>query len=34
MTTAWPPNKRILGRKGEGDLDLQGTPLRLIVRSR
>ena len=27
MTTAWPPNKEILGQKGEGDLDLQGTPL-------
>jgi prepilin-type processing-associated H-X9-DG protein len=27
MTTAWPPNKEILGRMGEGDLDLQGTPL-------
>jgi prepilin-type N-terminal cleavage/methylation domain-containing protein/prepilin-type processing-associated H-X9-DG protein len=27
MTTAWPPNKAILGTKGEGDLDLQGTPL-------
>jgi prepilin-type processing-associated H-X9-DG protein len=27
MTTAWPPNKRILGAKGEGDLDLQGIPL-------
>ena len=27
MTTAWPPNKQILGQKGEGDLDLQGTPL-------
>ena len=27
MTTAWPPNKEILGTKGEGDLDLQGTPL-------
>lgn len=27
MTTAWPPNKQILGSKGEGDLDLQGSPL-------
>jgi prepilin-type N-terminal cleavage/methylation domain-containing protein/prepilin-type processing-associated H-X9-DG protein len=27
MTTAWPPNKQILGLHGEGDLDLQGTPL-------
>jgi prepilin-type N-terminal cleavage/methylation domain-containing protein/prepilin-type processing-associated H-X9-DG protein len=27
MTTAWPPNKAILGNMGEGDLDLQGTPL-------
>jgi prepilin-type N-terminal cleavage/methylation domain-containing protein/prepilin-type processing-associated H-X9-DG protein len=27
MTTAWPPNKQILGKMGEGDLDLQGTPL-------
>jgi prepilin-type N-terminal cleavage/methylation domain-containing protein/prepilin-type processing-associated H-X9-DG protein len=27
MTTAWPPNKQILGTQGEGDLDLQGTPL-------
>jgi prepilin-type N-terminal cleavage/methylation domain-containing protein/prepilin-type processing-associated H-X9-DG protein len=27
MTTAWPPNKAILGTKGEGDLDLQGIPL-------
>ena len=26
MTTAWPPNKQILGQHGEGDLDLQGTP--------
>jgi prepilin-type processing-associated H-X9-DG protein len=23
MTTAWPPNKVILGRSGEGDLDLE-----------
>jgi prepilin-type N-terminal cleavage/methylation domain-containing protein/prepilin-type processing-associated H-X9-DG protein len=23
MTTAWPPNKMILGRHGEGDLDLE-----------
>jgi prepilin-type N-terminal cleavage/methylation domain-containing protein/prepilin-type processing-associated H-X9-DG protein len=23
MTTAWPPNKAILGRNGEGDLDLE-----------
>jgi prepilin-type processing-associated H-X9-DG protein len=27
MTTAWPPNKQILGLHGEGDLDLQGLPL-------
>jgi prepilin-type N-terminal cleavage/methylation domain-containing protein/prepilin-type processing-associated H-X9-DG protein len=27
ITTAWPPNKQILGKMGEGDLDLQGTPL-------
>ncbi|QEH37257.1 putative major pilin subunit [Aquisphaera giovannonii] len=27
MTHAWPPNKAIMGTKGEGDLDLQGTPL-------
>ncbi len=27
MTTAWPPNKQILGQHGEGDLDLQGLPL-------
>ena len=27
MTTAWPPNKQILGQKGEGDLDLKVTPL-------
>ena len=27
MTTAWAPNKQILGQNGEGDLDLQGTPL-------
>jgi prepilin-type processing-associated H-X9-DG protein len=27
MTTAWPPNKKILGKMGEGDLDLQGSPL-------
>jgi prepilin-type N-terminal cleavage/methylation domain-containing protein/prepilin-type processing-associated H-X9-DG protein len=27
MTTAWPPNKVTLGTMGEGDLDLQGTPL-------
>jgi prepilin-type N-terminal cleavage/methylation domain-containing protein/prepilin-type processing-associated H-X9-DG protein len=27
MTTAWPPNMQILGRHGEGDLDLQGSPL-------
>jgi prepilin-type processing-associated H-X9-DG protein len=27
MTTAWPPNKEILGQHGEGDLDLQGLPL-------
>ncbi|WP_165232721.1 DUF1559 domain-containing protein [Aquisphaera insulae] len=26
MTHAWPPNKVIMGKKGEGDLDLQGTP--------
>jgi len=26
MTTAWPPNKQILGLHGEGDLDLQGIP--------
>jgi prepilin-type processing-associated H-X9-DG protein len=23
MTTAWPPNKAVLGRGGEGDLDLE-----------
>jgi prepilin-type N-terminal cleavage/methylation domain-containing protein/prepilin-type processing-associated H-X9-DG protein len=28
MTTAWPPNKAILGKSGEGDLDLE---TRLIV---
>ena len=28
MTTAWPPNKVILGQNGEGDLDLE---TRLIV---
>jgi prepilin-type N-terminal cleavage/methylation domain-containing protein/prepilin-type processing-associated H-X9-DG protein len=27
MTTAWPPNKQILGKMREGDLDLQGIPL-------
>jgi prepilin-type N-terminal cleavage/methylation domain-containing protein/prepilin-type processing-associated H-X9-DG protein len=27
MTTAWPPNKQVLGRMGEGDLDLTSTPL-------
>jgi prepilin-type N-terminal cleavage/methylation domain-containing protein/prepilin-type processing-associated H-X9-DG protein len=26
ITTAWPPNKQILGVNGEGDLDLTGTP--------
>jgi len=26
ITTAWPPNKQILGMMGEGDLDLTGTP--------
>jgi prepilin-type N-terminal cleavage/methylation domain-containing protein/prepilin-type processing-associated H-X9-DG protein len=26
ITTAWPPNKQILGLMGEGDLDLTGTP--------
>jgi prepilin-type N-terminal cleavage/methylation domain-containing protein/prepilin-type processing-associated H-X9-DG protein len=26
ITTAWPPNKEILGNNGEGDLDLTGTP--------
>jgi prepilin-type N-terminal cleavage/methylation domain-containing protein/prepilin-type processing-associated H-X9-DG protein len=26
ITTAWPPNKEILGRMGEGDLDLTSTP--------
>jgi len=26
VTTAWPPNKQILGTMGEGDLDLTGTP--------
>ncbi len=26
ITTAWPPNKQILGMNGEGDLDLTGTP--------
>jgi prepilin-type processing-associated H-X9-DG protein len=26
ITTAWPPNKQILGTMGEGDLDLTGTP--------
>ena len=23
MTTAWPPNKVILGRNGQGDLDIE-----------
>ena len=26
MTTAWPPNKKILGKNREGDLDLTSTP--------
>jgi prepilin-type processing-associated H-X9-DG protein len=26
ITTAWPPNKQILGNMGERDLDLTGTP--------
>jgi prepilin-type N-terminal cleavage/methylation domain-containing protein/prepilin-type processing-associated H-X9-DG protein len=26
ITTAWPPNKTILGMMGEGDLDLTGAP--------
>jgi prepilin-type N-terminal cleavage/methylation domain-containing protein len=26
VTTAWPPNKQILGMNGKGDLDLTGTP--------
>lgn len=26
VTTAWPPNKQILGKNGEGDLDLSGRP--------
>jgi prepilin-type processing-associated H-X9-DG protein len=26
ITTAWPPNKQILGTMGEGDLDLSGSP--------
>jgi prepilin-type N-terminal cleavage/methylation domain-containing protein/prepilin-type processing-associated H-X9-DG protein len=26
ITTAWPPNKLILGKMGEGDLDLTGPP--------
>jgi prepilin-type N-terminal cleavage/methylation domain-containing protein/prepilin-type processing-associated H-X9-DG protein len=27
VTTAWTPNRQILGRMGEGDLDLTSTPL-------
>jgi prepilin-type N-terminal cleavage/methylation domain-containing protein/prepilin-type processing-associated H-X9-DG protein len=27
VTTAWPPNRAILGKMGEGDLDLTGRPL-------